>query len=61
MIVWLWEADEDEVELEVFDPSDSTMASCVLERSPREDWGLTFNDAVFDGMRTCVTAWWPAS
>lgn len=56
MIVWLWEADEDEVELEVFDPSDSTMASCVLERFPGEDWGLTFNDAVFDGMRTCVNA-----
>lgn len=56
MIVWLWEADEDEVELEVFDPSDSTTASCVLERFPGEDWGLTFNDAVFDGMRTCVNA-----
>lgn len=56
MIVWLWEADEDEVELEVFDPSDSTTASCVLERFPGEGWGLTFNDAVFDGMRTCVNA-----
>lgn len=56
MIVWLWEADEDEVELEVFDPSDDTTASCVLERFPGEDWGLTFNDAVFDGMRTCVNA-----
>lgn len=56
MIVWLWEADEDEVELEVFDPSDNTTASCVLERFPGEDWGLTFNDAVFDGMRTCVNA-----
>lgn len=56
MIVWLWEADEDEVELEVFDPSDDTIASCVLERFPGEDWGLTFNDAVFDGMRTCVNA-----
>ncbi len=56
MIVWLWEADEDEVELEVFDPSDSTAASCVLERFPGEDWASTFNDAVFDGMRTCVNA-----
>lgn len=56
MIVWLWEADEDEVELEVFDPSDNTTASCVLDRFPGEDWGLTFNDAVFDGMRTCVNA-----
>ncbi len=56
MIVWLWEADEDEVELEVFDPRDQTLASTVLERYPGEDWGLTFGDAVFDGMRTCVNA-----
>ena len=56
MIVWLWEADEDEVELEVFDPRDQTLASTVLERYPGEDWGLTFGDAVFDSMRTCVNA-----
>ena len=56
MIVWLWEADEDEVELVVYDPSDDTSAACVLERFPGEDWGLTFNDAIFDEMRTCVNA-----
>ena len=56
MIVWLWEADEDEVELTVFDPSDDTSTPCVLERFPGEDWGLTFNDAIFDEMRTCVNA-----
>lgn len=56
MIVWLWEADEDEVEVEVFDPRDDTTATTVLERYPGEDWGLTFNDAIFDEMRTCVNA-----
>lgn len=56
MIVWLWEADGDTVELEVYDPSDATVASCTLERFPGEDWGLEFDGAVFDGMRTCVNA-----
>ena len=56
MIVWLWEADDDEVDLTVFDPSDSTCAVAELERYPGEDWGLTFNDAIFDEMRTCVNA-----
>lgn len=56
MIVWLWEADEDEVELVVLDPSDGSLNPCALERYPGEDWGLTFDDAVFDGMRTCVNA-----
>lgn len=56
MIVWLWEADDDEVELSVLDPRDGVLAGCTLERYPGEDWGLTFNDAVFDGMRTCVNA-----
>lgn len=56
MIVWLWEADDEAVELTVLDPSDMTVASCELERYPEEDWGLTFNDAIFDEMRTCVNA-----
>ena len=56
MIVWLWEADDEFVDLTVWDPSDDTEADCTLERYPEEDWGLTFGDAVFDGMRTCVNA-----
>lgn len=56
MIVWLWEADEEEVDLVVFDPADGSLNACTLERYPGEDWGLTFDDAVFDGMRTCVNA-----
>ena len=54
MIDWLWLADGDAIELEVFDPRDGALDSCVLERLPGEDWGITFGDAVFDGMRTCV-------
>ncbi|MBY4798017.1 DUF512 domain-containing protein [Collinsella sp. AGMB00827] len=56
MIVWLWEADGDEVDLVVFDPSDGALESCTLTRFVGEDWGLTFEDAIFDGMRTCVNA-----
>ena len=54
MIVWLWEADGEWADLEVFDPRDETVAACTLERLPGEDWGLTFDGPVFDGMRTCV-------
>ena len=56
MIVWMWEADGDEVDIEVFDPRDSTVCLATLERFPGEDWGLEFDGAVFDGMRTCVNA-----
>lgn len=56
MITWLWEASDDVVELEVHDPADGAVEGCTLERLPGEDWGLTFEGAVFDGMRTCVNA-----
>ncbi len=56
MVVWLWEADGPEVELTVFDPCDGATEACMLFRDGDEDWGLSFTDAVFDGMRTCVNA-----
>ena len=56
MIVWLWEADDDTVELEVFDPSDDTVTPVELERFPGEDWGIEFEGPIFDDMRTCVNA-----
>ena len=56
MTVWLWEAGDETVEVEVFDPSDDTVTPCELERFPGEDWGIEFDGAVFDGMRTCVNA-----
>lgn len=56
MIVWMWEADDDAVDIEVLDPSDDTVCPTTLERFEGEDWGLEFDGAVFDGMRTCVNA-----
>lgn len=56
MIVWMWETDDDAVDLTVLDPSDDTVCATTLERFEGEDWGLEFDGAVFDGMRTCVNA-----
>ena len=56
MIVWLWETDDLEADLEVFDPRDNTVARATIERFPGEGWGIEFDGAVFDGMRTCVNA-----
>ena len=56
MIVWLWETGDETVDLEVFDPRDGMTSPCTLEREVGEDWGISFCDAVFDGMRTCVNA-----
>ena len=56
MIVWLWETGDEVVDLEVFDPRDGMTSPCTLEREVGEDWGISFCDAVFDGMRTCVNA-----
>ncbi|MDY2776876.1 MAG: DUF512 domain-containing protein [Collinsella sp.] len=56
MIVWLWETDGTEVDLEVFDPSDGTIAEATMERFEGEPWGVEFDGAVFDGIRTCVNA-----
>ncbi len=56
MIDWLWEASDEAVILEVLDPRDGARDTCELERFPDEDWGIAFDGAVFDGMRTCVNA-----
>lgn len=56
MIVWLWETDDVEAELEVYDPSDDTTVVAPIERFEGEDWGVEFDGAVFDGIRTCVNA-----
>ena len=54
MVTWLWQADDDAVDLVVYDPRDGSYNPCTLERFPGEDWGIEFDGAVFDGMRTCV-------
>ena len=56
IIDWRWEADGGWCDLEVFDPTDGTTASCELEREPGEDWGIEFTDVLFDGIRTCLNA-----
>ena len=56
IIDWRWEADGGWCDLEVFDPTDGTIASCELEREPGEDWGIEFTDVLFDGIRTCLNA-----
>lgn len=56
MIDWDWEADGPQVDLEgVAYPGtpDEFEFECHLERDWGQDWGLTFDGAVFDGMRLC--------
>ncbi len=61
MIVWLWETEDVEAEIEVFDPRDNTVASAVIERFPGEEWGVDFDGVVFDGMRTRAHGEWQAA
>ena len=56
IITWRWEADGSTALLSVFDPSDDEEYACLLEREPGQDWGVTFTDVLFDGIRTCVNA-----
>ena len=56
MIVWEWESDGETVDIDVLDPSDGSVTPVELERLLGEGWGLEFDGAVFDGMRTCVNA-----
>lgn len=56
MIVWRWEADGPYASLEGIaypDTPDEFEFECELERSYGEDWGISFEGAVFDGMRLC--------
>ena len=56
MIDWDWEADGPEVDLEGIanpDTPDEFEFECHLERDWGQDWGITFDGAVFDGMRIC--------
>ena len=56
MIDWDWEADGPSVYLEgvAYEGTPEEFEfECELERAWGEDWGLTFDGAVFDGMRLC--------
>ena len=56
MIDWQWEADGPTVHLEGIayeGTSNEFEFECDVERDWGEDWGVTFDGAVFDGMRLC--------
>lgn len=52
---WQWYADSDEIELSYID-TEGDAGTVVLEREGGESWGITFDGAVFDGIRTCRNA-----
>ena len=47
MIVWLWEADDDTVELEVFDPRGGTVTPVELMQPFIRDWNIRRLTALF--------------
>ncbi|MEE8719503.1 MAG: DUF512 domain-containing protein [Coriobacteriales bacterium] len=56
VIVWDWEADERDVHLEGIagrGTPDEFEFECDLHREFGQDWGITFDGAIFDGTRTC--------
>ncbi|MDO4443479.1 MAG: PDZ domain-containing protein, partial [Slackia sp.] len=52
---WQWYTADDEIELSYID-LDGDEGTVVLEREEGESWGITFDGAVFDGIRTCRNA-----
>lgn len=55
VIDWQWYSADDEIELSYID-LDGESGTVVLEREEGENWGITFDGAVFDGIRTCRNA-----
>lgn len=51
LIEWRWQADGFDVEV-TFDDGQTAL----LERELGEDWGITFDDCIFDGVMTCRNA-----
>ena len=56
MIVWLWETEDVEAEIEVFDPRDNTVASAVIERFPGEEWASISTASSSTGCAPAVNA-----
>ncbi len=52
VLVWSWAAAEDQVDVRVSSPG-SPPRPLELERDRGEAWGLEFEGAIFDGIRTC--------
>lgn len=51
---WYWASDEESVEMLVQTESDTREVELTRERG--EEWGLTFDSLVFDGVRRCSNA-----
>ncbi|MCL2818177.1 MAG: DUF512 domain-containing protein [Actinomycetia bacterium] len=51
---WLWHSDEDRAELTVI--SDDIERTVLLERSADQEWGIEFDEMLFDGTHTCKNA-----
>jgi putative radical SAM enzyme (TIGR03279 family) len=52
---WQWHTDADELTLSVADPS-GVVRDLALSREPNTPWGVDFQDALFDGVRTCANS-----
>ncbi|MDO5043434.1 MAG: DUF512 domain-containing protein, partial [Slackia sp.] len=55
VIDWQWYSADDGIELSYID-LDGESGTVALEREEGESWGITFDGAVFDGIRTCRNA-----
>lgn len=55
MIDWMWLSSDNEIEV-VYRDLDGECGSLTLERGDDEDWGFSFEGAIFDEVRTCRNA-----
>jgi len=55
IIDWMWYADGTEAELDVEDAA-GTVREVTLSRDLGQDWGIEFEDILFDGIRRCHNA-----
>lgn len=55
IIDWRWYTSEESICLDCLD-SNGTPYTVELERTFGQDWGIEFNEALFDGTRQCVNA-----
>lgn len=55
IIDWRWKTAADEIELSYIDGKGDE-GEVVLERDPGEDWGIEFEDVIFDDVKLCRNA-----
>ena len=52
-IDWLWESDGTELELEITNKEGKTRPVVLQRDSLQENWGIVFDEIIFDGVHTC--------